>query len=80
MFVFTFLEVVSYDVSDGFPKKVWMVGGWGLLYPVLFWIFWDFPKSLSTRSQTLYTISIDSVPYLSLGIFVNSTIHQLGIN
>ena len=27
------------QVSDGFPKKVRMVGGWGELYPVLFWIF-----------------------------------------
>ena len=27
------------QVSDGFPKKVRMVGGWGEFYPVLFWIF-----------------------------------------
>ena len=32
------LSVLSMSVM-GFQKKVWMVGGWGELYPVLFWIF-----------------------------------------
>ena len=42
------LKVVSYyDLSGlsmsvmGFQKKVCMVGGWGELYLVLFWIFWN---------------------------------------
>ena len=44
--VYTLLKVVTYyDLSAlsmsvmGFQKKVWMVGGWGELYPSLFWIF-----------------------------------------
>ena len=36
LFVYTLLKAVGYyecsaHVSDGFPKKVWMVGGWGQL-------------------------------------------------
>ena len=46
----TLLKVASYyDLSVlsmsvmGFHKKVWMgVGGWGELYPNLFWIFGNF--------------------------------------
>ena len=44
--LYTLLKVVGYyqecsvHVSDGFKKKVWIgVGGWGELYPILFWIF-----------------------------------------
>ena len=39
----------SVHVSDGFPKKKfgWGVGGWGELYPSLFWIFFYFSKPLS---------------------------------
>ena len=37
------LSVLSMSVM-GFQKKVWMgwVGGWGELYPSLFWIFGTF--------------------------------------
>ena len=46
LFVYTSLTVVSfYDLSVlymavmGFQKKIgWGVGGWGQLYPSLFWI------------------------------------------
>ena len=51
LFAYTLLKVVSYyDLSVlsmslmGF-QKVWMrVGGWGELYPILFWIFLNFAK------------------------------------
>ena len=34
------------NISDGFPKKVWMgVGGWGELYQ-LFWNLFNFAKPL----------------------------------
>ena len=29
---------------NGFPKQNWMGDGWGELYPVLFWIFFNFAK------------------------------------
>ena len=53
--VYILLKVVScYDFSvlsmhDGFLKKKvgWGVGGWGELYPVLFWIFGIFLTLLS---------------------------------
>ena len=55
--LYTLLKVISYyecsvHVSDGFPKKVWMgVGGWGELYPSLFWIFRIF---LTLQSPLVY--------------------------
>ena len=49
LFVYTLLKVVGYyDLSVlsmsvmGFKKKIWMVGGWGELYPTFFWIFLEF--------------------------------------
>ena len=54
LFVYTLLTVVRYyDLSVlsmsliGFPKKLdreW--GGWGALYPVLFWNLFNFAKPL----------------------------------
>ena len=46
LYNYTLLKVVRYyDLSVlsmsvmGFQKNFWMVGGWGGLHPVLFWIF-----------------------------------------
>ena len=48
------LSVLSMSVMD-FQKKVWMgVGGWGELYPSLFWIFGIFlvsPLALRCMAQ-----------------------------
>ena len=48
LFVYTLLKIVSYydlsvlSMSAMGLKKVCIGGGWGELYPVLFWIFWIF--------------------------------------
>ena len=31
--------ILSVYTCNGFPKKVWRVGGWGELYPIFFGIF-----------------------------------------
>ena len=54
LFVYTLLKVVSYydssvHVSDRFKKIIWMgVGGWGELYPSLFWICFNIAKPLTS--------------------------------
>ena len=56
--VYALLKVVSYyDLSVlsvwviGFKKKVWM-GGWDVLYPILFWIFNFDAKPLRQLMET----------------------------
>ena len=60
LFVYTLLKVVSYyDLSVlsmsvlGFQKKKFGWGGWGELYPSLFWSFVNFTKPLR---QTMCTV------------------------
>ena len=45
LFVYTLLNVISYYEEKSL--YVGWVGGWGELYPVLFWIFFNFAKPLS---------------------------------
>ena len=42
----------------GFQKTKfgWRVGGWGELYPVLFWIFLNFAKPLNTSMVDIFIL------------------------
>ena len=58
--VFCLLKVVSYYdlsvLSMGFQKK--SVGGWGELYPVLFWIFLNFFNFAKPLRQYLLKVGV----------------------